>query len=49
LSGANFRTALSDLKHEIVDVKGQLKLHSWMLGVIAAGIVTLVLRSFFSG
>ncbi|MGK9085242.1 hypothetical protein KXR64_14300 [Brucella intermedia] len=32
---------------DIKDLKSTLKLHSWMLGLIMAGVASLVLKSFF--
>ncbi len=47
LSGAATRAAFSDLSARMARVESTLRLHTWMLGVIAAGILTQVAQTFF--
>jgi len=47
MSGANWRAAVTDLKLEISEVKGTLKFHSWVLLLIAAGVVGQFIQGFF--
>lgn len=35
------------LKLDLADVKAEMRLHRWMLGIIVAGVVALVLKAFF--
>jgi len=32
---------------DINDLKATLRLHGWMLGLIVAGVVSLILKAFF--
>jgi hypothetical protein len=45
------KTELRDLEHRLdarfERIDGELKLNRWMLGVVMAGIVSLVLKAFF--
>lgn len=38
---------ITDLKQEMAEIKADIRLLKWMLGVVLGGIVALVLRSFF--
>jgi|GEM_PF-3753194 len=38
----------SKFDKKVAEIEGILKLHSWMLGVIVAGIIAILIRSFFS-
>jgi hypothetical protein len=38
---------LTLIKKEITEIKGDIKLIKWMLGVIIAGILSLILKAFF--
>ncbi len=36
-----------DLKSDINELKYELKLHRWMLGILIAGVISLVMKAFF--
>jgi len=38
---------LTLIEKEITEIKGDIKLIKWMLGVIIAGILSLILKVFF--
>jgi hypothetical protein len=38
---------LTLIEKEITEIKGDIKLIKWMLGVIIAGILSLILKAFF--
>lgn len=38
---------LQNIEKEIMDIKSDIKVIKWMLGVIIAGIASLMLKSFF--
>lgn len=38
---------LTLIEKEITEIKGNIKLIKWMLGVIIAGILSLLLKAFF--
>jgi len=35
------------LRGDITDVRGEQKLHRWMLGFVFAGVLSLVVKAFF--
>ena len=37
----------SELKLEAADIRAEIKLIKWMLGFVIAGILSLILKSFF--
>jgi len=38
---------IAEVKQDIAEVKGELKLHRWMLGVIVATNMAILLKTFF--
>ena len=38
---------LRDLKELELKIEGELKLNRWMLGVVMAGVLSLVIKGFF--
>jgi len=38
---------LSHIENELIEIKGEIKLIKWMLGVIIAGILSLILKTYF--
>ncbi|MFN3481044.1 MAG: integrase [Thermodesulfovibrionales bacterium] len=38
---------LARIEKEIMDIEGDIKVIKWMLGVIIAGIASLIVKSFF--
>jgi hypothetical protein len=46
---ADLRDLKAELKMELADVKSEVKLLKWMLGVVVAGVVTLVIKAFLHG
>lgn len=34
-------------KHDLFEVKNDLRLNRWMLGVLLVGVISLVLKAFF--
>jgi hypothetical protein len=38
---------LDRIEKEIVEIRGDIKVIKWMLGVIIAGVASLVLKAFF--
>lgn len=38
---------LERIEKEIMDIKSDIKVIKWMLGVIVAGIASLIIRAFF--
>jgi hypothetical protein len=38
----------SEMKFEFSDVRADIKLVKWMLGVLLAGVVSLVMKTFFT-
>lgn len=38
---------LDRIEKEITEIKGDIKVIKWMLGVIIAGVASLVLKAFF--
>ena len=37
---------ITEIKLEIIEIKAELKLLKWMMGIILAGVVSLVLKTF---
>jgi hypothetical protein len=40
-------TAVANYERQFADVHSELRLHRWMLATILAGVVALVLKTFF--
>ena len=38
---------LSRIENELIEIKGEIKLIKWMLGLIIAGILSLILKTYF--
>jgi hypothetical protein len=38
-----------DLEIALAPIRAQLSLHSWMLGLVVAGVAALLLKNFFGG
>jgi hypothetical protein len=38
---------LSRIENELIEIKGEIKLIKWMLGLIIAGILSLILKRYF--
>jgi len=38
---------LSPIENELIEIKGEIKLIKWMLGLIIAGILSLILKTHF--
>ena len=38
----------TELRTEFSDIRGELKLLKWMLGLVLAGIASLVIKAFFA-
>jgi hypothetical protein len=38
---------LSPIENELIEIKGEIKLIKWMLGLIIAGILSLILKTYF--
>ena len=38
----------SEMRTEFSDIRGELKLLKWMLGLVLAGIASLVIKTFFT-
>jgi hypothetical protein len=38
---------LSHIENELIEIKGEIKLIKWMLGLIIAGILSLILKTYF--
>jgi hypothetical protein len=38
---------LSRIENELIEIKGEIKLIKWMLGLIIAGILSLILKAYF--
>ena len=38
---------LNRIEKEIIEIKGDIKIVKWMLGIIIAGILSLILKTFF--
>jgi acid phosphatase family membrane protein YuiD len=38
---------LDRIEKEITEIKGDIKIIKWMLGVIIAGVASLILKTFF--
>ena len=41
------RDDITGIKLDLVEIKSEQKLMKWMLGLILAGVLTLVMKSFF--
>jgi len=39
--------SLSPIENGLVEIKGEIKLIKWMLGLIIAGILSLILKTYF--
>jgi hypothetical protein len=38
---------LSRIENGLIEIKGEIKLIKWMLGLIIAGILSLILKAYF--
>lgn len=38
---------LGRIENELIEIKGEIKLIKWMLGLIIAGILSLILKTYF--
>ena len=38
----------TEMRTEFADVRGELKLLKWMLGLVLAGIASLIVKAFFA-
>ena len=38
---------LSRIENELIEIKGEIKLIKWMLGLIIASILSLILKTYF--
>jgi hypothetical protein len=38
---------LSPIENGLIEIKGEIKLIKWMLGLIIAGILSLILKTYF--
>jgi hypothetical protein len=46
---SDLRVGLDRIERKLIEHDGEFKLVKWMLGVVAGGIVALLLKSFLAG
>jgi len=39
----------ADIKAEVTRLEGEIRLNRWMLGILLAGVASLILKTFFGG
>ena len=43
----DLREVRQELKHEIADIRSELKLMKWMMGFLLSGVISIVIKTFF--